>query len=269
MANWFATTPNEVMAGKTAVVMGGGSGIGKATAEALIAAGCNVMICGVPEQLCLDTAEELKAQATTGGVIGMFCDGTSQESIDAMLAKTVEEFGGLDYAVSTAGIALPRTNALDITPEQYDKIFAVNVKANWFLATSAGKIMRDKNGEKGGKIVLVSSGRGDRAMENIAPYSTTKSAVMGMIRALAVDLAKYNITVNGIAPGYVMTPMVEKVFADNPAQEAYVKSRTPLRDFHYMGSLDEMASAIMFFLHPINEYTTGQYITLDGGWSIQ
>jgi NAD(P)-dependent dehydrogenase (short-subunit alcohol dehydrogenase family) len=106
-------------------------------------------------------------------------------------------------------------------------------------------------------------------MENIAPYSTTKSAVMGMIRALAVDLAKFNITVNGIAPGYVMTPMVEKVFADNPAQEAYVKSRTPLRDFHYMGSLDEMASAIMFFLHPINEYTTGQYITLDGGWSIQ
>ena len=143
------------------------------------------------------------------------------------------------------------------------------MKANWFLATSAGKIMRDKNGEKGGKIVLVSSGRGDRAMENIAPYSTTKSAVMGMIRALAVDLAKYNITVNGIAPGYVMTPMVEKVFADNPAQEAYVKSRTPLRDFHYMGSLDEMASAIMFFLNPVNEYTTGQYITLDGGWSIQ
>ena len=143
------------------------------------------------------------------------------------------------------------------------------MKANWFLATSAGKIMRDKNGEKGGKIVLVSSGRGDRAMENIAPYSTTKSAVMGMIRALAVDLAKYNITVNGIAPGYVMTPMVEKVFADNPAQEAYVKSRTPLRDYVYMGSLDEMASAIMFFLNPVNTYTTGQYITLDGGWSIQ
>ena len=67
--------------------------------------------------------------------------------------------------------------------------------------------------DKGGKIVLVSSGRGDRAMENIAPYCTTKSAVMGMVRALAVDLAQYNIKVNGIAPGYVMTPMVEKVFA--------------------------------------------------------
>jgi NAD(P)-dependent dehydrogenase (short-subunit alcohol dehydrogenase family) len=269
MANWFATQPNQVMAGKTAVVMGGGSGIGKATAEALVAAGANVMICGVPEQLCLDAAEELKAQATTGGVAGMFCDGTSQDSLDAMFAKTVELFGTVDYAISTAGIALPRTNALEITSDQYDKIFAVNVKANWFFATTAGKIMRDKNGDKGGKIVLVSSGRGDRAMENIAPYSTTKSAVMGMIRALAVDLAKFNITVNGIAPGYVMTPMVKKVFEEQPQQEAYVKSRTPMRDFVYMGSLDEMASAIMFFLNPINTYTTGQYITLDGGWSAQ
>ena len=183
MANWFAGEPKEQLAGKTAVVMGGGSGIGKATAQALCAAGANVMICGVPEQICLDTAEELKAEG--GKAIGMFCDGTKQSDIDAMLTKTVE---------------------------MWEKIFAVNVKANWFIATSAAKYMKDK----GGKIVLVSSGRGDRAMENIAPYCTTKSAVMGMVRALAVDLAQYNIKVNGIAPGYVMTPMVEKVFADKP-----------------------------------------------------
>lgn len=263
MSNWFATEPKEQLAGKTAVVMGGGSGIGKATAQALVAAGANVMICGVPEQICVDTAEELKAEG--GNVIGMFCDGTKQSDIDAMLEKTVAEFGGIDMVVSTAGISLPRTNALEVTEDMWEKIFAVNVKANFFIATSAAKYMKDK----GGKIVLVSSGRGDRAMENIAPYCTTKSAVMGMVRALAVDLAKFNIKVNGIAPGYVMTPMVEKVFADNPAQEAYVKSRTPLADYTYMGSLDEMAEAIMFFLMPVNEYTTGQTITLDGGWSIQ
>lgn len=265
MANWFGTEPKQVLAGQTAVIMGGGSGIGKATAEALAAAGANLMICGVPEQICLDTAEELRAAGANA--IGMFTDGTDLENVDAMLKKTVDEFGSVDMVVSTAGIALPRMNALEVTPEQYDKIFAVNVKANWFLATRAGQIMKEQG--KGGKIVIVSSGRGDRAMENIAPYSTTKTAVMGMVRALAVDLAKFNIKVNGIAPGYVMTPMVEKVFADNPAQEAYVKSRTPLRDFTYMGSLDEMASAIMFFLNPINEYTTGQTITLDGGWSLQ
>lgn len=261
--NWFATQPKEQLAGKTAVVMGGGSGIGKATAHALAAAGANIMICGVPEQMCLDAAEELRVEGAN--CIGMLCDGTKQDNIDAMLEKTVSEFGGIDMVISTAGISLPRTNALEVTEDMWDKIFAVNVKANWFIATSAAKYMKDN----GGKIVLISSGRGDRAMENIAPYCTTKSAVMGMVRALAVDLAKYNIKVNGIAPGYVMTPMVEKVFADNPAQEAYVKSRTPLADYTYMGSLDEMAEAIMFFLLPVNQYTTGQTITLDGGWSIQ
>lgn len=112
MANWFAGEPKEQLAGKTAVVMGGGSGIGKATAQALCAAGANVMICGVPEQICLDTAEELKAEG--GKAIGMFCDGTKQSDIDAMLTKTVEEFGGIDMVVSTAGISLPRTNALDV-----------------------------------------------------------------------------------------------------------------------------------------------------------
>lgn len=265
MANWFATNPKEQLAGKTAVVMGGGSGIGKATAQALTAAGANVMVCGVPEDICLETAKELNEAG--GNAIGMFCDGTKQSDIDAMLEKTMAEFGSIDMVVSTAGISLPRTNALEVTEDMWEKIFAVNVKANWFIATSAAKYMKEAG--NGGKIVLISSGRGDRAMENIAPYCTTKSAVMGMVRALAVDLAQFNIRVNGIAPGYVMTPMVEKVFADNPAQEAYVKSRTPLADYTYMGSLDEMAEAIMFFLLPVNEYTTGQTITLDGGWSIQ
>ena len=142
MANWFAGEPKEQLAGKTAVVMGGGSGIGKATAQALCAAGANVMVCGVPEQICLDTAEELKAEG--GKAIGMFCDGTKQSDIDAMLTKTVEEFGGIDMVVSTAGISLPRTNALDVTEEMWEKIFAVNVKANWFIATSAAKYMKDK-----------------------------------------------------------------------------------------------------------------------------
>ena len=86
-----------------------------------------------------------------------------------------------------------------------------------------------KDNPDGGKMVIISSQRGISAMENIAPYSITKAAVMGMVRSLAVDFAKFGIQVNGIAPGYVMTPMVEKVFADNPAQQEYVYSRTPPR----------------------------------------
>ena len=217
------------MAGKTAMIMGGGSGIGKATAELFGAAGCNLMICGVPEQLCLDTAEELRAEGYNA--IGMLCDGTKQDMIDATIEKTVDEFGSLDYVISTA----------------------------------AARKMKEL-GTKG-KIVLVSSARGINAMENIALYSTTKSAVMGMVRALAVDFAPYGIQVNGIAPGYVMTPMVEKVFAEQPKQQEYVYSRTPSQV--KMGSLEEMAMGIFFLCSPVTDYTTGQTLIMDGGWSIQ
>lgn len=251
------------MAGKTAMIMGGGSGIGKATAELFGAAGCNLMICGVPEQLCLDTAEELRAEGYNA--IGMLCDGTKQDMIDATIEKTVDEFGSLDYVISTAGIALPRMNAMDTTEADWDKIFAVNAKANWFVSTAAARKMKEL-GTKG-KIVLVSSARGINAMENIALYSTTKSAVMGMVRALAVDFAPYGIQVNGIAPGYVMTPMVEKVFAEQPKQQEYVYSRTPSQV--KMGSLEEMAMCIFFLCSPVTDYTTGQTLIMDGGWSIQ
>ena len=209
--------------------MGGGSGIGKATAEQFAAAGANIMVCGVPEQICLDTAEELRAAG--GKAVGMVCDGTDANQVQAMIDKTVAEFGDIDILISTAGISLPRMNAMDATEADWDKIFAVNAKANFAL------------------------------------YSITKAAVMGMVRSLAVDFAPYGITVNGIAPGYVMTPMVEKVFADNPAQKDYVYGRTPSKV--KMGSLEEMANAIYFLCSPVTEYTTGQTLILDGGWSIQ
>ena len=90
---------------------------------------------------------------------------------------------------------------------------------------------------------------------------------MGMDRSLAVDFAKKQILVNGIAPGYVYTPMVAKVFEEQPQKEAYVKSRTPLPN--YTGTLDEMGAAILHLVLPVTEYTTGQTLVLDGGWSIQ
>lgn len=127
MANWFATAPEEQLKGKTAIIMGGGSGIGKATAEQFAAAGANIMVCGVPEQICLDTAEELRAAG--GKAVGVVCDGTDANQVQAMIDKTVAEFGDIDILISTAGISLPRMNAMDATEADWDKIFAVNAKA--------------------------------------------------------------------------------------------------------------------------------------------
>ncbi|MFR7747171.1 MAG: SDR family NAD(P)-dependent oxidoreductase [Eggerthellaceae bacterium] len=263
MANWFAKQPKEHLAGKCAVVVGGNSGIGKAAAEAIAAAGANMVIAGVPEQGCIDEAEALKKEGTNA--VGVACDVTSQESIDNVIKVAEENFGQIDILVSSAGISLPRMNSVEVKPEQWDKLFSINLKGNFFLMASVARAMEAKGVH--GKMVVVASARGINSMENIAPYCIAKAGVMGMVRSLAVDLAKKNIIVNGIAPGYVLTPMVEKVFEEQPQQKAYVQSRTPLPN--YMGSLDEMAAAILHLVLPVTEYTTGQTLILDGGWSIQ
>ena len=262
MANWFATAPEEQLKGKTAIIMGGGSGIGKATAEQFAAAGANIMVCGVPEQICLDTAEELRAAG--GKAVGMVCDGTDANQVQAMIDKTVAEFGDIDILISTAGISLPRMNAMDATEADWDKIFAVNAKANFFLATAVARFMKEKG--HGGKMVLISSQRGISAMENIALYSITKAAVMGMVRSLAVDFAPYGITVNGIA-WLRYDPNGRKVFADNPAQKDYVYGRTPKQGQD--GLARGNGKRYHFLCSPVTEYTTGQTLILDGGWSIQ
>ena len=261
--NWFAKQPKEHLAGKCAIVVGGNSGIGKAAAEAIAAAGANMVIAGVPEAGCHEVAEELKAQGTKA--VGVACDVTSQESIDNVIKVAEENFGQIDILVTSAGIALPRMNAVDVAPEQWEKLFSINLKGNFFLMTSVARAMEAKNIK--GKMVVVASARGINSMENIAPYCIAKAGVMGMVRSLAVDFAKKQILVNGIAPGYVYTPMVAKVFEEQPQQEAYVKSRTPLPN--YTGTLDEMGAAILHLVLPVTEYTTGQTLVLDGGWSIQ
>ena len=261
--NWFAKQPKEHLAGKCAIVVGGNSGIGKAAAEAIAAAGANMVIDGVPEACCHEVAEELKAQGTKA--VGVACDVTSQESIDNVIKVAEENFGQIDILVTSAGIALPRMNAVDVAPEQWDKLFSINLKGNFFLMTSVARAMEAKTIK--GKMVVVASARGINSMEHIAPYCIAKAGVMGMVRSLAVDFAKKQILVNGIAPGYVYTPMVAKVFEEQPQQEAYVKSRTPLPN--YTGTLDEMGAAILHLVLPVTEYTTGQTLVLDGGWSIQ
>ena len=256
--NWFSKDPKEQLAGKTAIIMGGGSGIGKATAEQFAAAGANLMICGVPEQICLDTAEELRAEGANA--IGMLCDGTKADMVQAMIDKTLEEFGSIDILVSTAGISLPRMNSIDVTEADWDKIFAVNLKANFFLATAVARVMKDN--PDGGKMVIISSQRGISAMENIAPYSITKAAVMGMVRSLAVDFAKFGIQVNGIAPGYFPSELTG-AYIHTPEFKKVCEDYSPMGRPGITGEMDGLC---IYLASDASSFTTGQMIAVDGGW---
>ena len=163
--------------------------------------------------------------------------------------------------VTTCGIALPRQDVLTLEREKWDKIMLLNVTANFLLTQTAGRYMKDN--EDGGRIVIVSSARGLTPMKDAGPYGITKAAVMGMVRSFCIDFAQYGITVNGLAPGYVFTPMVAKVFEELPQQRDFVLSRTPLKN---LGSIDDMAATILYLCLPQAEYTSGQTFIVDGGW---
>lgn len=259
MANWFSGDAKEKLAGKTAIVVGGSSGIGEGAAHTLAAAGANVVVSGVPAEGCEKVAADITAE---GGIAwAHMCDATNQESIDALFADVKEKFGSVDIFVSTCGIALPRQDVLTLEREKWDKIILLNVTANFLLSQAAGRAMKDN--PDGGRIVLVSSARGLTPMKDAGPYGITKAAVMGMVRSMCIDLAPYKITVNGLAPGYVFTPMVAKVFEELPQQKDFVLSRTPLKN---LGSIDDMSAAILFMCLPQAEYLSGQTMIVDGGW---
>lgn len=259
MTNWFSANPKTHLAGKTAIVLGGSSGIGQAAANALAAAGANVVVSGVPSDRCDTATQEILKD---GGVaISVPCDATKQEEIDNLVNCAVEAFGGLDIVVSSCGYAPPRQDILEFSREDWAKVFDINLNTNFFLAQTAAKVM--KNNEEGGRMVFVASERGILPMINAGPYAITKAAVIGMIKSLCIDLAPYKITVNGIGPGYVSTEMVAKVFEELPQQKEFVLSRTPLKN---IGTVDEMAAAILYFCLPQASYTSGQILMLDGGW---
>ena len=263
MANWFAKAPQEHLAGKTAVVVGGSSGIGEGVAHTLAAAGAKVVVSGVPAEGCEKVAADIVAE---GGVAtGIFCDATSQESIDSLFKTTKEMYGSVDIMVTTCGIALPRQDVLTLEREKWDKIMLLNVTANFLLTQAAGRYMKENedDGFGRGRIVIVSSARGLTPMKNAGPYGITKAAVMGMVRSFCIDYAEYGITVNGLAPGYVFTPLVAKVFEEMPQQREFVMSRTPLQK---MGSIDDMAATVLYMCLPQAEYTSGQTFIIDGGW---
>lgn len=255
--NWFAGQPLQ---GQVAIVTGGGTGIGRGIAETFASAGAKVVVAGRREDKLAQACAAIKANG--GEALGVRTDVTVQENIDHLIEQTCKVFGTIDILVNNSGMSLPRCNTLEVTRDDWEKLFALNMTSAFFVAQAAARIMAQKGG---GKIVNMTSQRGISALPGIVPYCTAKGALMAMTRALAIDLAPNNINVNAVAPGYVQTDMVAGLLAD-PERLKSVIDRTPLRK---MGTVDEMAAAVLYLVIPQSSYTTGQTMILDGGWSCQ
>ncbi len=253
------------VAGKVAMVTGGGQGIGQAIAERLHADGFKVAIADIN----IETAEKVAASlgGKAGGAIAVHVNAADRDSVFAAVERTVAEFGGFDVIINNAGIA-PSSPIEEITPESIEKLFSINFNGVVWGTQAATKAFKALG--HGGKIISAASQAGHVGNPGIALYSATKFAVRGFTQTAAKDLAKYGITSNTFAPGIVKTPLMEnlakKVASDAGKPEAWGWEQfTKGITLERLSEPSEVAGVVSFLAGPDSDYITGQSIVVDGG----
>jgi 3-oxoacyl-[acyl-carrier protein] reductase len=240
--------------GKVALVTGGGRGIGAATAQVLARDGAKVAVSDMDVAPAQEVAGPLRGLAIA-------CDVTDRAQVDAMVERTVKEFGRLDILVACAGIT--RDNLLfKMTDEDWDAVIDTHLKGTFLCVRAAQKHMVE---QKNGKIVLLSStsALGNRGQTN---YSAAKAGLQGMARTLAIELGPFNVNVNVVAPGFVETRMTrataERMGVDFEAFKVGAASQIPLRR---VGQPEDIASVISFLCSDESSFVSGQTIYVRGG----
>lgn len=245
--------------GSTALVTGGGSGLGKAIALALAEHGADVAITELPGKtdLAERTAAEIRAHGRRAAVVAL--DVTDLRSIDALIPAVVSQLDRLDVLVNNAGLNIQR-HALEVSEEDWDRVLDVNLKGLFFCSQAAGRHMVRSGG---GRIVNIASQMGLVGYWRRAAYCSSKAGVVNLTRVLAIEWAQHNITVNAIAPTFVLTPLTEPMFEDAEFK-ADVLSRIPLGR---LADPDDVANAAVYLASPAAKMITGQTLAVDGGWT--
>jgi meso-butanediol dehydrogenase / (S,S)-butanediol dehydrogenase / diacetyl reductase len=244
------------LSGKVAIITGGGSGIGKAIAQASVREGAKVVIAG------RDTKKLDRAAAEIGAdCLAVSADVSNGANVQKLVSATLERFKQINVLVNNAAVLLPGT-AESISEEDFDQTFNINVRGLWLLSRAVLPHMRATGG---GSIINIGSVLSLLGARNRVAYSASKGAVMAMTKAMALDHAAENIRVNCIAPGIVATEMVEKFNTDEAAR----RQREAMHPMGRFGQPEEVASAAVFLASDESGWTTGSVITVDGGYSAQ
>jgi gluconate 5-dehydrogenase len=247
------------LTGKTAIVTGGGSGIGLQMAKALAELGANLVLCARKAERCEQAAEELAALGAR--TLALRCDVRSADDVRAVVERTVAELGGINVLVNNAGTAWG-ARAEDTPLEGWQKVVDVNLTGVFLFSQAAGRVMIERGG---GAIVNIASVAGLRgsppgAMDAIA-YNASKGGVIAFTRDLAHKWAQYGIRVNAIAPGWFPSDMTSVVL-DRHGDEFL--EDIPLRRF---GGPDDLKGAVAFLASPASAFVTGHTLVVDGGQS--
>ena len=249
------------LTGRLALVTGGGGGLGLAIARGLSAAGARIVING-RNRAKLDAAAAVleRDSGVSGSVKAAPFDVADADAVAAGIAAIERDFGALDIVVNNA--AVNRRAPLDqFTPDQWHALLAANLDGPFYVARS---VITGMKARRRGKIINICSLASEIGRPNIVPYATSKGGLQMLTRALAVELAQFNVQVNGIAPGFFKTDMNTPLIADADFS-AWVASRTPAGRW---GEPPEIAGAAVFLASGAADYVTGHVLFVDGGFSV-
>ncbi|MGB3566361.1 MAG: SDR family oxidoreductase [Priestia megaterium] len=245
------------LTGKTAIITGGGRGLGEQMAKGLAEAGANIVLCSRKKEACQQVADRLARLDVK--TLALTCDISQPEDIKNVVHQTIETFGRIDILINNSG-ATWGAPVEEMPLEAWQKVMNINVTGTFLMSQEAGKEMIK---QKAGKIINIASiaglgGTDPQYMDTIG-YNTSKGAVITFTKDLAVKWGQHNIQVNAIAPGFFPTKMSGAIMEQG---KDYFLSQTPLKRF---GSEADLKGAAVFLASAASNYITGDVLTVDGG----
>lgn len=245
------------LSGKTAIITGAGSGIGRAIAIAFAREGANIALVGRRKEKLEETAK-----AAAGSSLIVPSDVSQSSQIDQIIEKTAQHFGGIQVLVNNAGLLHPGT-AEQITESQWDETFNVNVKGLWLLSRAVLPSLRKSSG---GSIINIASVLGINGVRLRAAYAASKGAVVLLTKCMAIDHGPEQIRVNAICPAFVETELSEAALKKSPDPEAALKQRIAVHPIGRVGQPQDIAGMAVYLASDESSWVTGAALPVDGGY---